>query len=125
MADGITAFERLREDLLRYYDTPFKVRLDEVMDERRSLLDRDGGLWREPWIEVLRDYALTGLGLDQAIKAAGAPPDLAQFASLGLLEHPDGFKHQQQDETAFVEAVMGRLTSFFQVNNACFVHCLV
>ena len=96
MADGITAFERLREDLLRYYDTPFKVRLDEVMDERRSLLDRDGGLWREPWIEVLRDYALTGLGLDQAIKAAGAPPDLAQFASLGLIEHPDVFKHQQQ-----------------------------
>lgn len=96
MADGITAFERLREDFLRYYDTPFKVRLDEVMDERRSLLDRDGGLWREPWIEVLRDYALTGLGLDQAIKAAGAPPDLAQFASLGLIEHPDVFKHQQQ-----------------------------
>ena len=66
------------------------------MDERRALLDRDGGLWREPWIEVLRDYALTGLGLDQAIKAAGAPPDLAQFASLGLIEHPDVFKHQQQ-----------------------------
>ena len=96
MADGITAFERLREDLLRYYDTPFKVRLDEVMDERRSLLDRDGGIWREPWIEVLRDYALTGLGLDQALKAAGAPPDLARFASLGLIEHPDVFKHQQQ-----------------------------
>ena len=96
MADGITGFERLRKDLLRYYDTPFKVRLDEVMDERRSLLDRDGGLWREPWIEVLRDYALTGLGLDQALKAAGAPPDLTQFASLGLIEHPDVFKHQQQ-----------------------------
>ena len=46
MADGITAFERLREDLLRYYDTPFKVRLDEVMDERRSLLDRETTAYR-------------------------------------------------------------------------------
>ncbi len=96
MPDGITAFERLRGDFLRYYDTPFKVRLDEVMAERRSLLDRDGGLWREPWIEVLRDYALTGLGLDQAFRDAEAPAELAPFTRCGLIGHPDVFKHQQQ-----------------------------
>ncbi len=96
MPDGITAFERLRGDFLRYYDTPFKVRLDEVMAERRSLLDRDGGLWREPWIEVLRDYALTGLGLDQAFRDAEAPAALAPFTRCGLIGHPDVFKHQQQ-----------------------------
>jgi len=96
MATSTSAFERLRDDLFRYYDTPFRVRLGEVMDERRALLDRDGGLWREPWIEVLKDYALTDLGLDEAFRAAGAPDDLAPFARCGLMEYDDAFLHQQQ-----------------------------
>ena len=39
MTDPRGTFERLRDDLFRYYDTPFRVRDDEIMEERRALLD--------------------------------------------------------------------------------------
>ena len=73
MADPASTFERIRADLFRYYDTPFRVRLEGVMSERRALLDRQGGTWQEPWVEVLRPYALTGVGAGSTLAAAGAP----------------------------------------------------
>lgn len=95
MADPARTFERLRDDLFRYYDTPFRLRSEGVMRERRALLDRDGGAWREPWVEVLRPYAVTGVGAEEALRGAGAPDDLYAFTRCGLLDFPDLFAHQR------------------------------
>lgn len=95
MANPATTFNRLRQDLIRYYDTPFRVRLEEVMAERRALMDRIGGAWQEPWVEVLRPYAVTGLGLDAALDEAGASADLKAFVRCGLLDFDDVFVHQR------------------------------
>jgi ATP-dependent helicase YprA (DUF1998 family) len=108
MASPASSFTRLREDLFRYYDTPYRLRLDGVMRERRTLLDRAGGAWQEPWVEVLRAYAVTGLGADEALRRAGAPDDLLSFARCGLLEFEDVFVHQR-DALASVRA--GRNTA--------------
>ncbi|SVE02934.1 uncharacterized protein METZ01_LOCUS455788, partial [marine metagenome] len=105
MPNPISAFERLRADYFRYYDTPFRVRLDPVMAERRNLLDREGKQWREPWLEVIRNYSLTGLGTPTALANAGASTDLIDLAKCGLLEHPDVFTHQAD---ALGSALSGR-----------------
>ena len=96
MANPIDTFNRLREDLFRYYDTPFRLRLDGVMKERRALHDCLGGAWQEPWVEVLRPYALTGLGVSGALQEAQAPSELSSFTRCGLLDFEDLFLHQQQ-----------------------------
>jgi Lhr-like helicase len=103
VASPAVTFERLRDDLFRYYDTPFRLRLDAVMRERRLLLDRAGGAWQEPWVEVLRPYAVTGVGAERALADAGAPGDLLEFARCGLLDFDDVFVHQR-DALASVTA---------------------
>jgi ATP-dependent helicase YprA (DUF1998 family) len=105
MATPASTFARLREDLFRYYDTPFRLRLDGVMQERRALLDRAGAEWQEPWVEVLRPYAVTGLGAEKAMAEAGAPPELIDFTRRGLLDFDDVFIHQRD---ALASAMAGR-----------------
>lgn len=105
MATPASTFARLREDLFRYYDTPFRLRLEEVMRERRELLDRAGGEWQEPWVEVLRPYALTALGAQKAMQDAGAPSELLEFSRRGLLDFDDIFVHQRG---ALASAMAGR-----------------
>ena len=82
-------FERLRSEFFRYYGTPYRLKSMEVEAERRALLDCEGATWREPWIEPLTDYALTGLGLTSALSSVNAHPDLDSFARCGLIDWPD------------------------------------
>lgn len=95
MAQPARSFERLREDLFRYYDTPFRLRDQAVMRERRDLLDRQEVVWQPPWLEVVRPYATTGQGLQGALRQAAAPASLADFVRCGLIEHDDLFMHQR------------------------------
>jgi ATP-dependent helicase YprA (DUF1998 family) len=85
MADALGIFDSLRDYLFRYYDTPFSVRDAGVQEERRRLLDQDEVTWREPWLEVIRDYALTDVPFAQACAAAGSHADLPAFARAGLI----------------------------------------
>ncbi len=83
--DAVETFETLREYLFRYYDTPFAVADDAVQRERKSILDREGMTWREPWLEPLREYRHAEHDLATSVKAAGAPQELAEFARCGLI----------------------------------------
>ena len=95
MPDPRTVFTRLREQVFRYYGTPYRLRVPEVEDERLALLDRDGATWREPWIEAIAEYELTEDGFAPAMESIGAPAELASFATCGLIEYDDIFKHQR------------------------------
>ena len=95
MPDPRTVFTRLREQVFRYYGTPYRLRVPEVEKERLALLDRDGATWREPWIEAIAEYELTGDGFAPALESIGAPAELASFATCGLIEYDDIFKHQR------------------------------
>lgn len=95
MATPISVFERLREDFFRYYGTPYRLRDELIQRERDDLLDAEGVSWREPWVEAIRDYELTGEGFEAAAEAAGAPEGFAEFARCGLIDFPDVFKHQR------------------------------
>ena len=107
MSNSIKAFEDLRETIFRYYDTPFRVQLDGVMKERKNLLDHDGGLWRLPWVESIKNYKQTGQGKEKAIISAGSTDELVELVDRGLLAtwddenqamlpFPDIFVHQKQ-----------------------------
>ncbi|MET8297590.1 DEAD/DEAH box helicase [Streptomyces sp. NPDC005180] len=82
--DAFATHESLVEAYLRYYDTAFRLRDDTLQAERRALLDQPGGVYADPFIELRPEYALTGRGIAESAKHAGAPADLAEFAERGL-----------------------------------------
>ncbi|MFK4221606.1 DEAD/DEAH box helicase [Streptomyces sp. NPDC019890] len=104
--DVMGTFDDLRSALFRYYDTPFSVDDRSVMEERRNLLDRDNGAWRDPLIELRAQYASRGVGIAESFAEAGAHPDAAEFARFTL---PDGvtslYRHQHD---ALVAACAGK-----------------
>jgi ATP-dependent helicase YprA (DUF1998 family) len=95
VANPISAFDRLREYVFRYYGTPYRLAEPEVESERHELFDHDGGVWREPWVESINDYELTGLRFEQALSQLGVSADLAAFARCGLIAFDDIFTHQR------------------------------
>jgi ATP-dependent helicase YprA (DUF1998 family) len=103
--DAASVFETLREYFFRYYETPFALADRRLDRERRELLDRDGVTWREPWLEPLRDFKLSGQDLEASCTGAGAPAELAEFARAGLVpaEITELYLHQAQA----LEAVAG------------------
>ncbi len=84
--DAVKTFEHLREAYFKYYDTPFGLADPNLQAERRALLDRDGGVFREPLLELRPEYEGTGRSLTDSVIAVGAAPELAEFASRGLLK---------------------------------------
>lgn len=95
MPTPISMFEALRDEFTRYYDTPFRLRSANLMTERRNLIDQEGATWRQPWIEIMREYATTGDGLKSAVESAGGSPDLVEFIRCGLFQFDDLFIHQR------------------------------
>ncbi len=102
--DVYGTFDALRSAYLRYYDTPFGLADDRLASERRALLDRPGGIYTEPLIELRPEYVTTGCSPAESGRRVGAPPELAEFAACGLL--PPGrslYIHQEQALAAGLE----------------------
>lgn len=94
--DAVKTFEHLREAYFKYYDTPFGLADPNLQAERRALLDRDGGVFREPLLELRPEYEGTGRSLTDSVSTVGAAPELADFASRGLLKGvPALYGHQE------------------------------
>ena len=85
MPDAFAVSRALRDAYFRYYDTPFAMRNDGLMAERRALLDADGVSWREPWLDLLPEYETLDKDLGTAFAEAGAAPSLLDFTRLGIL----------------------------------------
>lgn len=99
--DVMGTFDRLRDAYFRYYDTPFGLSDERLQRERRELFDRDNGAFRLPLIELRPEYMIAEHTLAQSAAAAGAPTELADFASGGLIP-PDRslYLHQEHALTA-------------------------
>ena len=93
MSDPIQTFQSLKGAYLRYFDSPFDLRFEELVRARRQLLDRDGVLYREPLAEPQPPYAGSGHDVRSAVTnmlgtapgwTASAVGDLAAIAERGL-----------------------------------------
>lgn len=95
MESPFRTFDQLREAYLRYIDSPFRLRYEALMQERRALLDQDRQLYRQPLFEPVPPYDTSGLGVRQACNRLGLGSDVADFIELGLFEPGlQLFKHQ-------------------------------
>lgn len=106
MLDALSVFESLRDDYLRYYETPFAVRDEGVAAERRALLEAEGVIYRRPWIEPIGRYEESPRTLRESVLAAGAPAELAEFIAPGLFEPHHHLRSHQED--ALRESLAGR-----------------
>ena len=102
MTNPVSIFEGMRDTYLRYLDSPFDLRYDSLVAERRELLDADGRLYRRPLIEPAPPYATSGRDFAAAaaeIFSGTLPPamvaDIAGFVSQGLFE-PGRLLYQHQ-----------------------------
>lgn len=66
MKDPAKIFHALKSAYLRYFESPFALRYDELVQERRRLLDRDGVLYRNPLYEPQSPYVSSGLTVPEA-----------------------------------------------------------
>jgi ATP-dependent helicase YprA (DUF1998 family) len=102
--DPTGTFHRLREAFFRYYETAFGLADVQLQRERRELLDRDGGIYRLPLLELRPEYATYDGSLAESIATSRAAPELTEFAAAGLI--PPGrtlYRHQHRALTAGVQ----------------------
>jgi Lhr-like helicase len=100
--DPVKVFDELRTYFMRYYDTPYSLAAKDVQEERRRLLDRDLGAYREPLLELVRDYKRTANDLAGSCRKANADPDLEPFSRAGLL--PQSIEHLYLHQEQALEA---------------------
>jgi hypothetical protein len=90
-------FDALKSAYFLYYNTPFRLRSDCLNREREARLNVAGGVWQEPIVEVRPRYSSSTRTLSQTAHHVGAPPELADFASLGMLSGiPSLYAHQEE-----------------------------
>jgi DEAD/DEAH box helicase domain-containing protein len=111
MSNPIRFFENLRDMYLRYLDSPFDLRYEDLAAERRQLLGQDGRIYRHPLIEPVPAYRSSGQSFPQAAQALLSctwQPDevtaAADFISQGLF--PANYTLHQHQRDVFEEVVV-------------------
>ena len=97
MDNPFRVFDQIRQTFLRYLDSPFRLRYEALLEERRSLLNRDRQLFREPLIEPVAPYQSSGLTIAGACDRLGVSQDVADFIASGLFAGDrELYEHQVQ-----------------------------
>lgn len=111
MTNPIHLFANLKEMYLRYLDSPFDIRYEDLVNERRSLLDQEGRIYRYPLIEPVPAYRSANETFSQAATAllsgqwqAADISDAAAFISQGLF--PQSFNLYQHQRDVFEQVVV-------------------
>ena len=109
----IRLFEDIRDMYLRYLDSPFDLRYEDLTRERKNLLDQDGRIYRHPLIEPVPAYRTSGESFGQAAQAllsgnwqASEVADVAAFVDQGLF--PSALTLHQHQRDVFEQVVVNR-----------------
>ncbi|HUP60656.1 MAG TPA: DEAD/DEAH box helicase [Thermoanaerobaculia bacterium] len=106
MDNPFELFDEIRRAYVRYLDSPFRLRYDVLMDERRQLLDSDRQLYRHPLFEPVSPYETSGLTIAQACALLSVVPDFGDFAACGLF--PSRRKLHRHQLEAWQESRSGK-----------------
>lgn len=111
MNNPLLLFRNLRDLYLRYLDSPFDLRYPDLVRERRTLLDRDGYLWREPLIEPVPSYPVCGQNFQGVARnllgsnwGAWAADEFADFIACGAF--PAELQPYEHQCRAFEQSVL-------------------
>ncbi len=88
--------ERILNDVLRYYDTPFALRSPTLMDERRVALQTDNLIAQEPVLEAVPRYKSDASSLEELVASVKPGSRFASFARAGLFKAPNPYVHQAE-----------------------------
>ena len=106
--DPIGAFEKIKDDYLRYYKTMYHIKNEEngvdkyhgLNERKNEQLLRNNTLSKEPYCEILPQYESTGKSLSELCaneystgKYRALPDGFADFVSAGLMQYPP-YRHQ-------------------------------
>ena len=96
--DALALHHQVRDSYIRYYETLFALRHDQLNAERRELLMEDGAICREPWLEPVPRHATAGHTLSESLEMAGSDPELAAFLSATGIFQNDWtlYSHQER-----------------------------
>ncbi|MBI4502885.1 MAG: DEAD/DEAH box helicase [Gemmatimonadetes bacterium] len=83
MDNPFRIFDEIRQAYLRYLDSPFRLRYEALLSERRALLDQDRQLYREPLFEPLAPPESSQLTVAQACARLDIPAEAASFITSG------------------------------------------
>lgn len=111
MKNPLQVFQALRDMYLRYLDSPFDLRYDDLVSERRDLVDRDHRIYRHPILEPVAKYEKCGNEFgdicSNLLQQSWQPQqisDLTDFTELGLFpKDRDPYTHQRD---SFEEVVV-------------------
>jgi Lhr-like helicase len=104
--DPFHLFDEIRNAYLRYLDSPFRLRYDALIAERRALLDRDGELYRHPLFEPIPPYELSEDTVESASQRLGLSADCGEFLTRGLF--PSGRLLRRHQYEAWEASRAGR-----------------
>ncbi len=97
LSDSYAIFRELRDSYLRYYDSAFDLRDDLLSKERRSLLQAEGTIYREPYVELVPRYKLSGSTVAAGGAELGLSADVGDFIAQGLFPpERELYSHQWQ-----------------------------
>ena len=104
MNNPIGLFQNLRQMYLRYVNSPFALRYDDLSRDRERMLDRDGFIWREPLIEPVPAYRKCGQSFREMAHSlldnswgASASDSLADFVHCGIFPaNQEPYAHQKE-----------------------------
>lgn len=103
--DPISVRDRLRETALRYIETQYWLRNEELRTERRHLLEREGHLLQDVYLEPVLPYEGTHGALEACI-AAGLTMDEARVLVGSLFQtDPEQVKLRQHQAEALTTAM--------------------
>lgn len=108
--DPISMFSNLKEAYLRYIGTEFSFSDRKLADDVIDLVDRDGGIYREPLLELQPEYETVDRDLSESCRKAKADPDLAAFASCGLFPATRRLYRHQEKALAAACSPQGNMT---------------
>jgi DEAD/DEAH box helicase domain-containing protein len=82
--DPYDIFSKLRDSYVRYYDSAFDLRDDLLSKERRSLLQTEGTIFREPYVEFVPRYESSKKTIAHGAIDLGLPRSVSDFIAQGL-----------------------------------------
>jgi DEAD/DEAH box helicase domain-containing protein len=92
-------YESIKDAYLRYYDTAFWLRDEQLRLERRTALERPGFIFTDPLLEPVRPYP-SAVSISDACERAGLSSAIARLLAIALFGQEEDFGLRQHQADA-------------------------